>query len=48
MKAGASVITTASVQAYDPSEGLLDYATKAGILVYAAFAKKLPQRPSGG
>ena len=48
MKAGASVITTASVQAYYPSEGLLDYATtKAAIVAYTkALAKKLPQRPS--
>ncbi len=43
LKAGASVITTASVQAYDPSEGLLDYATtKAGIVAYTkALAKQL-------
>lgn len=32
---GASVITTASIQAYDPSPMLLDYATtKAGIVAY--------------
>ncbi len=43
LKAGASVITTASVQAYDPSETLLDYATtKAGIVAYTkALAKQL-------
>ncbi|KPN20469.1 oxidoreductase [Xanthomonas sp. Mitacek01] len=35
MPAGAAVITTASVQAYDPSAILLDYATtKAGIVAY--------------
>ena len=35
MPAGSSVITTASVQAYDPSAILLDYATtKAGIVAY--------------
>lgn len=40
---GASVITTASVQAYDPSDILLDYATtKAGIVAYTkALAKQL-------
>lgn len=32
---GASIITTASIQAYDPSSHLLDYATtKAGIVAY--------------
>ena len=43
LKAGASVITTASIQAYDPSETLLDYATtKAGIVAYSkALAKQL-------
>lgn len=40
---GASVITTASVQAYDPSPILLDYATtKAGIVAYTkALSKQL-------
>ncbi|MBF7015496.1 MULTISPECIES: SDR family oxidoreductase [Sphingomonadaceae] len=40
---GASVITTASVQAYEPSDVLLDYATtKAGIVAYTkALAKQL-------
>ncbi|GAA5629159.1 putative oxidoreductase YghA [Brucella sp. NBRC 12953] len=39
---GASVITTASIQAYQPSEILLDYATtKAGIVAYTkALAKQ--------
>ena len=43
LEAGASVITTASVQAYDPSAILLDYATtKAGIVAYTqALAKQL-------
>ena len=43
LNAGASVITTASVQAYDPSDILLDYATtKAGIVAYTkALAKQL-------
>jgi NAD(P)-dependent dehydrogenase (short-subunit alcohol dehydrogenase family) len=39
---GASIINTASVQAYKPSEGLLDYATtKAGIV---AFTKALSKQ----
>ncbi len=40
---GASVITTASIQAYEPSPILLDYATtKAGIVAYTkALAKQL-------
>jgi NAD(P)-dependent dehydrogenase (short-subunit alcohol dehydrogenase family) len=40
---GASVITTASIQAYEPSAILLDYATtKAGIVAYTkALAKQL-------
>ena len=40
---GASIITTASVQAVDPSESLLDYATtKAAIVAYTkAFAKQM-------
>ena len=43
LKAGASVITTASIQAYEPSPILLDYATtKAGIVAYTkALAKQL-------
>jgi NAD(P)-dependent dehydrogenase (short-subunit alcohol dehydrogenase family) len=43
LPAGASVITTASVQAYDPSAILLDYATtKAGIVAYTkALAAQL-------
>ncbi len=46
LEAGASVITTASVQAYDPSAILLDYATtKAGIVAYTqALAKQLIER----
>lgn len=42
---GASVITTASIQAYEPSPILLDYATtKAGIVAYTkALAKQLIQ-----
>lgn len=40
---GAAIINTASVQAYDPSEGLLDYATtKAGIVAFTkALAKQM-------
>jgi NAD(P)-dependent dehydrogenase (short-subunit alcohol dehydrogenase family) len=43
LPAGAAVITTASVQAYEPSAHLLDYATtKAGIVAYTkALAKEL-------
>ena len=43
---GAAVITTASIQAYDPSAILLDYATtKAGIVAYTkALAKQLIER----
>lgn len=46
MPAGASVITTASIQAYQPSPILLDYATtKAGIVAYTkALAKQLIER----
>ncbi len=46
LPAGASVITTASVQAYDPSAALLDYATtKAGIVAYTkALAKQLLEK----
>jgi len=43
LKAGSAVITTASIQAYQPSDILLDYATtKAGIVAYTkAWAKQL-------
>ena len=46
LQAGASIITTASVQAYDPSAILLDYATtKAGIVAYTqALAKQMIER----
>jgi len=46
LPAGASVITTASVQAYEPSAILLDYATtKAGIVAYTkALAKQLLEK----
>jgi NAD(P)-dependent dehydrogenase (short-subunit alcohol dehydrogenase family) len=46
LEAGASVITTASIQAYDPSAILLDYATtKAGIVAYTqALARQLIKR----
>jgi len=46
LPAGASVITTASVQAYDPSAILLDYATtKAGIVAYTkALSKQLMEK----
>ncbi|MBD8066750.1 SDR family oxidoreductase [Devosia sp. PTR5] len=43
---GASIITTASIQAFEPSAGLLDYATtKAGIVAYTqALASQLIER----
>ena len=43
LKPGAAVITTASIQAYEPSAILLDYATtKAGIVAYTkALSKQL-------
>jgi NAD(P)-dependent dehydrogenase (short-subunit alcohol dehydrogenase family) len=46
LQAGASIITTASVQAYDPSAIVLDYATtKAGIVAYTqALAKQMIER----
>ncbi len=46
LPAGASVITTASVQAYDPSANLLDYATtKAGMVAYTkALASQLLEK----
>ena len=35
MKAGATIINTASVNAYDPGENLLDYAsTKGAIMIF--------------
>ena len=38
---GASVINTASIQAYDPSAGIIDYAmTKAGIVAFTKGATK--------
>lgn len=44
LPADASIITTASIQAYEPSEILLDYATtKAGIV---AYTKASPSRSS--
>lgn len=46
LPAGASIITTASIQAYEPSPGLLDYATtKAGIVAYTkSLAKQLIEK----
>ena len=46
LPAGAAIITTASVQAYDPSATLLDYATtKAGIVAYTkALAAQLLEK----
>ncbi|MCZ7454839.1 SDR family oxidoreductase [Rhizobium rhizogenes] len=46
LKPGSSVITTASIQAYEPSPILLDYATtKAGIVAYTkALAKQLIEK----
>jgi len=41
MKAGGSVINTASVQAYQPSPGILDYASTKGAIV--TFTKGLSQ-----
>ena len=43
---GAAVITTASIQAYEPSASLLDYATtKAGIVAYTkALSKQLLEK----
>ncbi len=43
---GAAIITTASIQAYDPSDILLDYATtKAGIVAYTkALAKQMIEK----
>lgn len=46
LQPGAAIVTTASVQAYDPSAILLDYATtKAGIVAYTkALAKQLIEK----
>jgi len=46
LPAGAAVITTASIQAYEPSAILLDYATtKAGIVAYTkALSKQLLEK----
>lgn len=46
LKPGAAVINTASIQAYDPSENLLDYATtKAGIVAFTkALSKQLIEK----
>lgn len=46
LKPGAAIINTASVQAYDPSGSLLDYATtKAGIVAFSkALAKQLIEK----
>jgi len=45
LKASASIINTSSVQAYDPSPSLLDYAqTKAGIV---SFTKSLAKQVAG-
>jgi NAD(P)-dependent dehydrogenase (short-subunit alcohol dehydrogenase family) len=46
LKAGASIITTSSIQAYEPSAILLDYATtKAGIVAYTkALAKQMIEK----
>ncbi|AKJ00534.1 hypothetical protein ATI61_10460 [Archangium gephyra] len=41
MKAGASIINTASIQAYNPSPGILDYACTKGAIV--TFTKGLAQ-----
>ncbi|MCP3144211.1 SDR family oxidoreductase [Pyxidicoccus xibeiensis] len=42
MKAGATIINTASIQAYQPSAGILDYATTKGAIV--TFTKGLAQQ----
>jgi NAD(P)-dependent dehydrogenase (short-subunit alcohol dehydrogenase family) len=46
LRPGSSIINTASVQAYDPSESLLDYATtKAGITAFSkALSKQLIEK----
>ncbi|MFP2927959.1 SDR family oxidoreductase [Pyxidicoccus sp. 3LG] len=42
MKAGATIINTASIQAYQPSAGILDYASTKGAIV--TFTKGLAQQ----
>jgi len=46
LPSGAAIITTASIQAYEPSDILLDYATtKAGIVAYTkALAKQMIEK----
>ena len=46
LPAGASIVTTASIQGYDPSDDLLDYATtKAGIIAYTkGLAKQMIEK----
>ena len=46
LKPGASIINTASIQGYEPSEGLLDYAlTKAGIVNFSkALSKQMIEK----
>jgi len=46
LQPGAAIITTASIQAYEPSDILLDYATtKAGIVAYTkALAKQMIEK----
>jgi NAD(P)-dependent dehydrogenase (short-subunit alcohol dehydrogenase family) len=46
LKPGAAIINTTSIQAYDPSAGLADYAlTKAGIVAFSkALAKQLIEK----
>lgn len=46
LKPGSAIINTASIQAYEPSEHLLDYATtKAGIVAFSkALAKQLIEK----
>ena len=46
LKPGSAIVNTASVQAYDPSEGLLDYATtKAGIVAFSkALSKQMMEK----
>jgi NAD(P)-dependent dehydrogenase (short-subunit alcohol dehydrogenase family) len=46
LKPGSAIINTASVQAFEPSEALLDYATtKAGIVAFTkALAKQMIKR----
>jgi NAD(P)-dependent dehydrogenase (short-subunit alcohol dehydrogenase family) len=46
LKPGSAIINTASIQAYDPSESLLDYATtKAGIVAFTkALSKQLIEK----